>query len=1192
MFFTILKFELKYRFKRPATYIYFAILFFMAFLFLTTDVVQIGGGNGNVFRNAPYTINQVVCILGIFSSMICSALMGVPVFRDFDNKFHEIYFTTPIKKFDYLVGRFAGSFIITIFVFSGMLWGIFVGAIMPFQDPEQIAPFRIMSYILPLLTISIPNVLFMGAIFFSIGALTRNLFAIYVQGILFLILWILSQSLTRDLDNQFFAAIIDPMGIGSFRYLTKFWTPAEKNSLLVPFEGALLYNRVLWTTIGMVVFAVGYKLFTFSAQPISFFKRKQTVQEVTLKTEKITLPVVIPQFNFSTSIAQFTAILKFESKLILKSIPFIVIMIFGVFNLIGNLLNTNELPGASQYPVTSIMVETATQTFLIFYIIIITFYVGELVWRERGNKIEQVADSLPIGNYTLLFGKFFAMVLVLLVTGAVVMLSCITVQLIKGYTNFEIPLYFKYLFGVDLQGYILLIMFAFFIHTLVNNKFFGHALVILYYIINVALLANGFTNNLYFFNRTPSFIHSDMNGFGHFLKSVEWFTIYWFFFASVLLILATLLWVRGSESSFRARYRIAANRFNVKNKIGVAFLLICFFISGGFIYYNTQVLNHYMGPKTILKIQANAERKYKKYSSTPQPRIYAVLNNVDLFPQERRVRIKGTFSLRNINKSNVDTVIVNISHQDHIKNQKINFSKPAHFIFSDDSTGFYLVKLSNPLLPGDSMKMNFEYEIAFVGFENDNSTTFIVENGSFLNSGLFPSIGYQTENEISDAEDRKKNNLPKRPRSYSIYDSTRYANNYLSSDADFIDFETTVSTSADQIALAPGYLQKQWKDGNRNYFHYKMDAKILNFYSYLSARYQVKRAIWIDSLHKQKPVNIEIYYNPGHEYNLNVMVKSIKKSLDYFTNNFGPYQHKQARIIEFPRYETFAQSFPNTIPYSEGIGFILKLDDAKAIDMVYYVTAHEIAHQWWGHQVVGCPVDGMTTFSESMAQYSALMVMEKEYGKAEMKRFLKYELNIYLRARGREKEKEQALLYNQNQQYIHYQKGSMVMYALQDYIGEKNVNTAMQKFIAQYKFLAPPYPTALDFYGFIERETPDSLKSFVEDLFKKITLYNNECNSASVKEINKNNYLVKINVSAQKFYADSIGNETTVKMNDWVEIGAVDENDKLIFSKKIKVNRSPMDFEFTINRKPAKAGIDPMNKLIDRDTDDNLKSVN
>src|SRR5690606_806884 len=133
-------------------------------------------------------------------------------------------------------------------------------------------------------------------------------------------------------------------------------------------------------------------------------------------------------------------------------------------------------------------------------------------------------------------------------------------------------------------------------------------------------------------------------------------------------------------------------------------------------------------------------------------------------------------------------------------------------------------------------------------------------------------------------------------------------------------------------------------------------------------------------------------------YNLDRMIDAVKKSLDYFTANFSPYQHRQARILEFPRYQRFAQAFPNTIPYSEAIGFIARVrpDDPEDLDYPFYVTAHEIAHQWWAHQVIGANVQGATMLSESLAQYSALMVMEKEYGRDKMHKFLAYELKGYL----------------------------------------------------------------------------------------------------------------------------------------------------------------------------------------------------
>ena len=159
-----------------------------------------------------------------------------------------------------------------------------------------------------------------------------------------------------------------------------------------------------------------------------------------------------------------------------------------------------------------------------------------------------------------------------------------------------------------------------------------------------------------------------------------------------------------------------------------------------------------------------------------------------------------------------------------------------------------------------------------------------------------------------------------------------------------------------------------------------MDSPILNFYSYISAEFEVERDACND-------VAFEIYYHKRHDYNVDRMIRSIKNSLDYYTANFSPYQHKQVRIIEFPRTSgSFAQSFANTIPYSESVGFIADVDETNGdeVDYPFSITSHEIAHQWWAHQVIGANVQGATVMSESLSEYSSLKVLEKEYGAEQM----------------------------------------------------------------------------------------------------------------------------------------------------------------------------------------------------------------
>ena len=237
-----------------------------------------------------------------------------------------------------------------------------------------------------------------------------------------------------------------------------------------------------------------------------------------------------------------------------------------------------------------------------------------------------------------------------------------------------------------------------------------------------------------------------------------------------------------------------------------------------------------------------------------------------------------------------------------------------------------------------------------------------------------------------------------------------------------------------------------------------MDSKILNFYAFNSAEYQVKKDKWGD-------VDLEIYYHKGHEYNLDRMMKGMKYALEYCSTQFSPYQHKQLRIVEFPRVlGSFAQSFPNTVPFSEGAGFIADVDDSSegGNDYPFYITAHEVAHQWFAHQVIGADVLGATVMSESLSEYVGLKIIESVNGKTKMRKFLKKALDNYLTSRTFETKRENALMYNDGQGYIHYQKGSLVFYALSDYLGEEKLNNTISKYVKNVAFQDPPYTTTIE----------------------------------------------------------------------------------------------------------------------------------
>ncbi len=1193
---SIALFEIRYQLKQPLFYCVTLLFIFMTFSAITSDSVQIGGGIGNVNRNAPSVILHIMTIMSAIGVFVVTAFMAGSVHRDFAHETHEIFFSKPVRKFDYLIGRFIGSLVISFVIMIGPALGIVIGSLMPWLEAERICPFELAPYLYALFVIVLPNLFFIGAVFFTLAGLTRSMLTTYMGVVIFFVAYIISTFLLVDLEGEFLAGLLDPFGLAALGLATKYWTIVEKNTMLPALEGALLLNRLIWTGIGAIVLALGYSLFSFSKYASRKRFKKKTVVPELFEPETGYLPVqgfsALPSsarsFSTGDSWRQFVSRTRLETAGVLRSIPFLVMLAFGVFNVITGEALVETLFGTPVYPVTHLMLQSLHNAYLFMLIIIITFYSGELVWKERSLKLNEVCDSLPVSNSVLLWSKLTTLFLVVLVYAAVGMLAMMGYQIYRGYTNFEIGLYATGL-SIEVIYYFLICFLAVTVQVLTNNKYLGYLLMILYLVSLTVLDTLDFDHYLYRFAEIPHVQYSDMNGYGHFVKPLFWFDIYWGFFTLLLVVLCVLLWVRGTEGSLKTRLKLAALRFRTPARAAMAAGLIGFLGTGSFIYYNTNIINEYIPTDRMEERKAEYEKKYRQYINVPMPRITDVTADVDIFPRERRVEIRGQYVLENKTAGAIDTLYLGISPKVTIDSLVF----PGHSLVEGDSVlGYYIFALEEPLEPGERMTFDFDLTVANPGFVNNGSNTNVVFNGTFINNmDYFPSLGYDEFEQLTDRNTRRKYGLPQVQRMSKIDDESARLNTYFTRGADWINFETTVSTSLDQVAIAPGYLQREWTEGDRRYFHYKMDTPILNFYSYLSADYTVKRDRWND-------VAIEVYYHEPHVYNVDRMIDSIKKSLDYFTTNFGPYQHRQVRILEFPRYEMFAQSFPNTIPFSESAGFISRIDSEEDIDHVFYITAHEVAHQWWAHQVIGANVQGATLISESLAQYSALMVMEKEYGKDRMRRFLKYELDRYLDGRGEELVEELPLVLVENQMYIHYQKGSVVMYALRDYLGEDVLNGALSRYRDAVAFQEPPYTTSLEFLDYIREITPDSLTYIIEDMFETITLYINDVDEATFTRHEDGKYLVKLTVEARKLRSDGKGVETEIPINDYIDIGVFGEEEvdgrtgeSVLYLRKHRITESPATFELVVDGKPVRAGIDPYNKLIDRNSDDNVKSV-
>jgi ABC-2 type transport system permease protein len=1225
----ILSFEFRQRLGRLSTYVYFLVFAGLGCLFaavaggaIPEASVDFGTG-GKVLVNSPFALNNIISFVTFFGIVITAAIAGQATYQDVHNNSTSFFYTAPITKFDYLAGRYLGALAIQLVIFAGVGLGAWIATHLPAIDPTRIGPQNIAAYLQPYFILVIPNLIFITAIFFGLGALGRKMLPVYAASAILLIGYFVAAQLSTDLTISVLAALADPLGANAIQRITQYWTAFERNTRLIPLAGILLLNRLLWLGLGAAILAITYAKFRFSYPEQGQKKRKRVVtDDNVIAAPQRALPIAHPVFSAGASLRQFVSLTQIQFTETVKNVFFGVLLLAGGLFAIFSASGINNPLATPTYPVTARMLEDGGGGFFIFALAIIIFYAGELAWRERDAQLNQIVDALPMQRWVLFASKLAALMLIQVLLVMVIWAAGLIVQITHGYHQFELGVYFKELFGIRLIRFWILCAFALLVQTIVNHKYLGHFVVVLYFVSTIALPALGFQHYLYRFGQAPPFTYSDFNGFSPFVRPLFWFQLYWGIAAVALAIVSSLLWVRGTESNWRVRLQLAAARLTTPAVAGLTACLLLFVGVGGYILYNTDVLNPYRTTFRVDDARAQYEKKYRQYKDLPQPKITDVNTQVDLYPERRSAVIKGTMMLENKTSTDIDRVALTVWPMDlipvpmpHIQVRELALSdgqtpvvqdaadnlnpqglpKPAPPrladgqtpIIQDSELGFYLYHLSKPFPPQGRIRLEFALEYDNYGFENSNPNTDLSHNGTYIGERYSPFIGYAPDIELTDDSTRHKHGLQKTKRMPTLEDVAARNENMANTDADWINFEGTVSTSPDQVATLPGYLQKEWVQDGRRYFHYKMDAPILDLYSLNSGRYSVRRDKW-------KDVNLEIYYHPGHEFDLDRMMDGMKSSLEYCSTNFSPFQFRQERIIEFPRYQTFAASYANTIPFSEAIGFITYVDPKKAdaIDLPFYVTAHEVAHQWWAHQVISANVEGATSIVETLAQYSALMVMKHRYGPQSIRKFLRYEVDGYLRGRAQERNEEEPLYkVDVNQGYIHYNKGALVMYAIQDYIGEDKVSKALADFTKAYAFKGPPYPVSLDLIAYLKKYTPPEYQYLYDDLWENITLYDNRTISANYVQQPNGKYDVNLVVGAKKLRADGKGQEHAIPIRDWIDIGVLDSDGKYLYLQKQMIDKEQAQFTLTVDKLPAQAGIDPLDKLIDRNPDDNVINV-
>lgn len=1193
MFGKIARFELRYQLTSPVFWVVAVLFFLLTFGSVTIEQIQIGSG-GNIHKNSGFAIAQTHLILSLFYMFVTTAFVANVIVRDDESGFGPMVRSTRVSKFSYLMGRFTGAFLAAAISFLAVPLAIWLGSGMPWVDAETLGPNVVSHYATAYFALALPNLFFTAAVFFAVATMTRSMMYSYLGVVVLLVgYFVLIGVVNANPEWRETGAYFEPFGLGAVSNATRYWTATEANARVPALEGILLANRLIWFAVGLVALAVAYTRFTFSERGASRRKLRRQARKAA-KLAAVApmlvdrLPPVRPE---QAAGARLWARIRFEMAQVFKSPAFFVLLLVGLFNAGGALIFGNEIYGTAARPLTFAMIQTLMGAFGIIPLIIAIYYSGELVWRDRERKMHEIVDATSLPNWAYMLPKTLAVTAVLFTTLLVSVVAAVLVQLVRGGGDLSIGGYVTWYLLPMTVDMALIAILSVFVQALSPNKYIGWGIMVIHLVATVTLSNMGWEHPLYQYGAGPRQQLSDMNGSQIGGPGGWWLRLYWAAFAVMLAVLAHLLWRRGTETKLMPRLRRVPAGLRGVPGVVFAVALLVFAGSGAWAYWNMNVRNEYRTRDTLEKRMAAYERKYLKYETLAQPSLTDIRLNVALHPGERRMEARGTYRFVNDTGRPVEVLHVRLPDAD---TRLVSVTLPGARLATDDAALQYRIyRFDTPLAPGATGSLDFVTRREQQGFRANGDDTRLVANGTFLNNLEFaPAIGMSRDGLLSDRVVRRRLGLPAELRPAKLEDQSARARNYVGN-ADWVRSDITVTTDAGQVPIAPGRRMSDETVGGRRTARFVATAPILAFFSVQSADYAVQRD-------RFGPVQLEVFHHPGHDYNVPKMLEAMKRSLGYYQQAFGPYQFDYARIIEFPGYASFAQAFAGTIPYSEQIGFIADTRDPDEIDYVTYVTAHELGHQYWAHQLISAEMQGGTMLVETMAQYSALMVMKELYGEDKIRRFLKYELDNYLNARGGEAIEELPLNRVENQGYIHYRKGAVAMYLLQDRLGEDRVNAMLRGLLDRYRFKGAPYAVSTDlvdgFRGLAR--TPDE-RQLVEDLLTRITVYDLKVREAKVRALPGGEFETTATIEAGKVYADGKGVETKAPLDDRIDVGLFTARPGIgSFDRAdvIRMERQPIRsgvqrVRLVTAKRPAFAGVDPYNKYIDRNSDDNVAAV-
>ena len=1103
---------------------------------------------------------------------------------------------TPAPDWLILLARFAAQMLLALGIVIAGILGYELSCRMPWIGRGLAGPLPWRAWTSAFVVLTVPTIAAVSALAMCLAAATQNRFA---HAILPLGIWMLTPlaflATTKGLPTLGF--LVEPLGLAAVTKATLTLPPAEQLSWRVTLKGELLWNRLIWLTVAAMSLALASALVTRRAGSVWFpalsplWKRSAPLADAAQARVDPRRPAAAPfpapavlrlrvVSGSLSALAIYWARTRFELAGIVRSLPTLVFIMLPVLAAFPVLIfgGTSEADNDTLLPVSAIIVPKLAEAVAAGAGLFAVIFAGEMMWRERQAAMHEIVEAAGVPPLAVLAGKLMALALVIALQYLVVSIIGIVWQATHGAPQINISHYAARLFLAEWTTSLMVAAFAMFVHAVVSYRIAAHLISLGLLILFGSFDQLGIEHSLLIFGNVPKIELSDMNGLGHYVAPALWFVTYWVLISAVLFLLADLIRDRGLNAPVLDRLRAVRTAPRVARQ-ALTLLVVGAAIVGSAIFWNTNIRNSYASTSSIERQDVAYERAFGTSVVQAQPRVAALDLALDIYPAQRAFRVKGEMTLRNPTAEPIARFYI------EAKSANFKLSVPevtAVSVPRPDCCRVFEVKLKSPMAPGQELKLAFEDEQQSRGKLNGDDFG-VHENGTRLDAyDVAPMIGVHRRRFLQSDARREKWGLPRLKDATGGDGSANQA--LFSPDSDSMFFSVTVSTSADQTAVAPGKLARRWQADGRAYFRYEIGVPADSTWTITSARYVTVEDSW-------NGIPLYVHHHSPHAGNVGQMFEGMKRALDYCSEAFSPYQFQELRLAEYPYSDAIAAtSQPGFIAYSETAGFIIDTtspgsDRAK----IAHVTSHEVAHQWWGYQIAPANRPGGRFLAEALAEYTAIMILRKHKGAAASRTLITAGLERYLKARKDASEEQPlAMLDLSAPPGVFYQKGSAALYALMEEVGEASMNRALARFVKEKGGKHDPYPSAQDLVATLKEDLGPRHHALITDLFERITFWSFKARSAKAAAQRDGTWRTTLTLDTKKLEADSKGAEREDPLDQRVPISVYTSDPgntpgKGFETVRVALRSGRQTVSFVTKTEPKFLRINPSRALMQRD---------